>query len=61
MRTMDGYCMQCRQMRDIVDGKEVRLLNDSVAIQGFCGQSKTKINKKITYNPLKKYKSFNKN
>jgi hypothetical protein len=55
-----GYCMQCRQMRDIVDGKEVRLLNDSVAIQGFCNICKTKIIKKIAYNPLKKYKYFNK-
>lgn len=40
---MQGYCLKCREKRDIVDPQEVKLKNDRAAVQGQCAVCGTKI------------------
>lgn len=40
---MQGYCLKCREKRDMVDAQEVKLKNDRPAMQGKCAVCGTKI------------------
>ncbi len=40
---MQGYCMKCREKRDIKDPQEVTLKNGRPATQGPCSVCGTKI------------------
>lgn len=42
---MEGYCVKCREKRDIKDGKQVELKNGRAAVQGLCSVCGTKIMK----------------
>jgi hypothetical protein len=46
-KTMQGYCVKERMMRDIKDPKEVVLKNGRPAIQGPCAVCGTKITRFI--------------
>jgi len=34
---IQGYCVKCRQKRDITDGQEVTMKNGRKALKGKCG------------------------
>ncbi len=40
---MQGYCLKCREKRDMVDAQEIKLKNDRPAMQGKCAVCGTKI------------------
>lgn len=40
---MQGYCMKCREKREMQDPKEVTLKNGRAAMQGTCAVCGTKI------------------
>lgn len=40
---MEGYCLKCREKREMQDPKEVTLKNDRPAMQGTCPVCGTKI------------------
>lgn len=40
---MEGYCLKCREKREMEDPKEVTLKNDRPAMQGTCPVCGTKI------------------
>jgi hypothetical protein len=40
---MQGYCMKCREKREMKDPKEVTLKNGREAMQGACSVCGTKI------------------
>ena len=40
---MEGYCMKCKQKREIKDAKEVTMKNGKPAVQGTCPECGTKI------------------
>ncbi|HEY8598925.1 MAG TPA: DUF5679 domain-containing protein [Thermomicrobiales bacterium] len=40
---MQGYCLKCREKREMNDAKEVTLKNDRPAMQGTCSVCGTKI------------------
>jgi len=40
---MQGYCMKCREKREMKDPKEVTLKNGRQAMQGECAVCGTKI------------------
>lgn len=41
--SVQGYCLKCREKRDMVDAQEVKLKNDRPAMQGKCAVCGTKI------------------
>ncbi len=43
VRSVTGYCMKCREKRDMNDAKEVTLKNGRQATQGSCAVCGTKI------------------
>ncbi len=40
---MQGYCLKCREKREMNEAKEVTLKNDRPAMQGICSVCGTKI------------------
>jgi hypothetical protein len=40
---MEGYCLKCREKREMQDPKEVTLKNGRAAMQGTCAVCGTKI------------------
>lgn len=40
---MDGYCVKCRQKREIEGGKQVKLKTGMKAMKGKCGHCGTKM------------------
>jgi hypothetical protein len=40
---MQGYCVKCKMMREINDGKTVKLKTGMKAVQGTCTYCGTKI------------------
>lgn len=40
---MEGYCLKCREKREMSDPKEVTLKNGRAAMQGTCAVCGTKI------------------
>lgn len=40
---MEGYCLKCREKREMQDAKEVTLKNERTAMQGTCAVCGTKI------------------
>jgi hypothetical protein len=40
---MQGYCVKCRQKRDIVDAQQTQLKNGRPATRGKCGVCGTSI------------------
>ena len=40
---MEGYCLKCREKREMRDPKEVTLKNERAAMQGTCAVCGTKI------------------
>ena len=40
---MQGYCMKCREKREMQDAQEVTLKNGRAAMQGTCAVCGTKI------------------
>jgi hypothetical protein len=41
--SVQGYCLKCREKRDMVDAQEVTLKNNRPAMQGKCAVCGTKI------------------
>ncbi len=41
----EGYCVQCKTLRPIVDAAEVKLRNEKVVISGSCAVCGTQIYK----------------
>lgn len=40
---MQGYCVKCKEKREIKDAQEIKMKNDKPAVQGTCPVCGTKI------------------